>query len=325
MKWTYSFLVVLFSSTLFAQMKLAMPAEEGVVVTFESTATSLSYERPLEGTITFITDANEHPQPQALTQALRGFHHVDSFEVSSLTANGKRTTVWRYRLYPEGMGPWRLDPFVLLLKHEQSQALREVLVAGTTFPSPTALPSSEGAPSFEGDAEAIPFRWVDAWAWLKGHWLWIVGLIACLAIGASTYWWLPPLRRYLKERSLPPEKRAKIEFERLQQQHLLEQGQVRRYFYELTAVVRRYFERVYHLRATRQTTEEFLHQLHERLPFDVATWEPMQEFLKAADYVKFAGQQTPIEVAQAATKDAHAVVDEDVLRRRETSYKAAEV
>ncbi len=305
-------------------LHIPVKGDTDISITFDTKSEALVYEQPLEGTITFLTPVNERPRPTALVEQLRGFHNVESFEMSSLVVGAQRKTIWRYRMSLDGMGPWRLDPFVLLLENQQTKALREVLVAGVTFPTPQPLPVIEGEPVFNGDAARVPLRLVDVWEWMKDHVCWLLIALLLVAIAVSTRWWWKPLQRYLKERTLPPERRAQLEFERLMAQHLLEQGEVRRYFYELTAVIRRYFERVYHLRATRQTSEEFLHQLHALLPVDVQAWSAMQDFLKAADYVKFAGQQIPVPVAESATVDAHQIIDDDVQRRKAMEHKVAE-
>lgn len=319
LKKCFVLLMMVLPMVTWAGFSLPLPVmkDETVTLTLSSTANAMSIETPLDARLTLTTPAHEHPlNLQLTTSNVHGFADIQSFESSSTVAAGKRTTTWRYKMTLAASGPWVIDPFVFVLENERTKATREVLVKGLTLPSPVQLPAATGAPQLTATPEPVAFGWMDAWLWVKDHTLLLIGLAIAVALALTWKKWLKPIVRYFKERTLPPEKRALLEFERLQAQHFLEAGEVKRYFYELTGVVRRYFERAYTLRATRQTTDEFIQQLTQHLPFDVTTWEPMQNFLQAADVVKFAGQKTPIDVAQQATTDAHALVSYDANERQ---------
>lgn len=291
--------------------------DDTVTLTLSSTASSMDIESPFDACLTLTTPAHECPlNLQLNTSHVQGFVDLQSFEASSTITADQRVTTWRYKMTLDAIGPWVIHPFVFVLENERTKATREVLVKGVSLSPPTQLPATTGAPQLTAMPEPVAFGWMDAWLWIKDHTLFLIGLVLVATLAFTWKKWLKPTMRYFKERALPPEKRAILEFDRLQAQHLLEAGEVKRYFYELTGVVRRYFERAYTLRATRQTTEEFIQQLTHHLPFDVTTWESIQNFLQAADVVKFAGQKTPIDVAQQATTDARALVSYDANERQ---------
>lgn len=304
--------------TAWAKMAWTLPVlnDASVTLTLSTTANALHIEHPLHATLTLTSPANEHPLAFQITAShTHGFTDIQSFEVASDVLAGERTTTWRYRIMLNATGPWRIDPFILTLENERTKATRQLLIKGLQFPDPTPLPKVEGDPQYIPTPENVPFGWRDAWLWANDHRRLLGGGLLLILLAVTARYWLMPILRRLKERTLPPEKRAALEFERLQAQHLLQAGEVKRYFYELTGIVRRYFERAYALRATRQTTEEFIAQLSQILPQEVATWQPMQAFLQAADVVKFAGQQTPVELAEQATSDAQSFIDYDTQER----------
>ncbi len=65
---------------------------------------------------------------------------------------------------------------------------------------------------------------------------------------------------------------------------------VKRFYVELTAIVRRHVERTTAVKAPEQTTAEFLRAMQGHPAFDTSRRERLTAFLEAADLVKFAGQ-----------------------------------
>jgi hypothetical protein len=313
---------IVFPVGLFAGQTFSIPVLHAPDVTFSLSveADTFYIERPMDAFLTLESAPNErsisHPFNQTHTS---GFASIDAFEVSSEVINGKRLTTWRYHLTLDAIGPWRINPFIFTLENEQTKVTRDVLVKGMAFPPPAPLPVVEEneKPQMDAQPEEIAYSWEDAKLFMKEHpWL-ICTFIFVIALACTWKWWFLPIYRYLKERTLPPEKRAEIEFQRLQAQCLLEKGDVKRYFYELTAVVRRYFERAYALRATRQTSQEFLQQLTTMLSLDEVTVETMRTFLQTSDWVKFAGQDTSRDIAEQATREAHVLIEGDTRERRQ--------
>jgi hypothetical protein len=66
---------------------------------------------------------------------------------------------------------------------------------------------------------------------------------------------------------------------------------VKRFYVELTAVVRRYIERTTGLHAPEQTTEEFLREAGAGDVIARDERQRLKDFLEAADLVKFAAHQ----------------------------------
>ena len=130
--------------------------------------------------------------------------------------------------------------------------------------------------------------------------LWLAALGLLLAAGCGLFAWRR-LRRRAAEAVVPlsPQELAWLEFERLIQQNLAQED-VKRFFVELTGVVRRYIERTTGVQAPEQTTEEFLSQIARDTTFAAEESRRLKSFLESADLIKFAAHQPRAEDIEEA-------------------------
>lgn len=300
-----------------AAMRLPILEEEALAVVFTAEDETLSYETPLVGTLEVVSRAVEEATIPDLRERFRGFAIVEDFAAGRTEAVGKAQSRWRFRLTPDAVGPWTLRPFVFTVKNLRTGAVTKHLTRPVTFPPPPPLPPATGEPEANLEPEWVAPGWQTIAMWS----LWIL-----LAIGAVLA--LIPLcrriRRVLHERTLSPEARARLELDRLLAENLLAQGQFKRFYYGLTGVVRRYFERGYALRATRQTTQEFLSAVAGDARVSAEEREALAQFLTAADAVKFAGIAASATEAEAATRHVGALLEQAAANRlRRTAETSA--
>jgi hypothetical protein len=78
------------------------------------------------------------------------------------------------------------------------------------------------------------------------------------------------------------------ELKALVDENLIEKGDIKQFFLRLSAIVRRYIENRFGLRAPEQTTEEFLSGLEAASDFPAEFKPLLNNFLKYSDLVKFA-------------------------------------
>jgi hypothetical protein len=141
---------------------------------------------------------------------------------------------------------------------------------------------------------------------------------------AATYWWIVALagvavaatvglwrsRRRRREESgtpLTPVELAYLELQRLlENQHARED--VKLFYVELTAIVRRYIERTKGIHAPEQTTQEFLHEIGRRSDYPADESRRLMSFLEAADLVKFAAHQPRAEDIEESFRRAKVFV-----------------
>ena len=293
-------------------MRLPLFDEAGRTAVFVADDETVRYEAPLVGTIEVTTPANVEARLPELRPHLRGFSIVEAFEAGRTEAGSKARARWRLRLTPGGEGPWRLMPFVLTFRDVRTGAQQTVLTRAVDFPAPPALPAASGAPECDLEPEWVAPGWRTI-----GLWAGCAAALAALLAAAI------PLarraRRALHERTLSPEVRARLELDRLLAEGLLARRLFKPFYFGLTGVIRRYFERGYALRATRQTTEEFLASLSGEARIGQAAREALAAFLNAADRVKFAGVEASKAEAEAAVRRAREFIDAaDAQQKGET-------
>ena len=121
-------------------------------------------------------------------------------------------------------------------------------------------------------------------------WVWCLLAAAALLFAAFRF-----LRRresrVATERKRSPEEVAREALGALLAEDLPRRGLFKDFYVRLTGIVRVYIEETTGLRAPEQTTEEFLREMRTRATFSAERSIQLQEFLEAADMVKYAGQQ----------------------------------
>ncbi|MBI4372690.1 MAG: hypothetical protein HY585_03070 [Candidatus Omnitrophica bacterium] len=123
----------------------------------------------------------------------------------------------------------------------------------------------------------------------KRFWLWILAIIL-LTTGASFWYFFRrkqiPQNQPSPEEALLPHEEAYQALNRLRNSDLLRKGQVKVYFFQVSEILRRYFERRYHIRALESTTYELTKDLKDKVASD--HFKLIQEVLAFCDLVKFA-------------------------------------
>jgi hypothetical protein len=137
-------------------------------------------------------------------------------------------------------------------------------------------------------------------------WLLILPILL-FGAGALVWYWRKRRRKGDEAPSLSPRELAYLELERLLEQGLSEQD-VKLFYVELTAVVRRYIERTTGILAPEQTTEEFLQEISRRETFPPDERGRLRGFLQSADLVKFAAHEPRNEDVEESFRRAKAFV-----------------
>jgi hypothetical protein len=120
---------------------------------------------------------------------------------------------------------------------------------------------------------------------------WVIGLLIVALALALVLFIRSRKKKPLVQPTLPPDVIASLELDRLIQEDLPRQGRVKEFYLRLTGIVREYIEGTTGLRAPEQTTEEFLREVRHSDRFDGTHAVQLQDFLEAADMVKYAAQQ----------------------------------
>jgi hypothetical protein len=117
-------------------------------------------------------------------------------------------------------------------------------------------------------------------------------------------------RRWLQPATVPPGRWALDELARLEALGLPSAGEPERYHTLLSDTVRKYLELRVDVRATRQTTAEFLGRLGTEGRLSAEHLTLVREFLECCDLAKFAPTRATPEESRAAATLAHRIIEQ---------------
>ncbi|MEZ4809698.1 MAG: hypothetical protein R2819_05000 [Allomuricauda sp.] len=140
--------------------------------------------------------------------------------------------------------------------------------------------------------------------------------LGLLIVGGLVYWFFlrkKPLTEEEKEALLPPYDRALLELKKLENSKYLIQDEYKKYYSELTGIVRSYLEEDVHVSALESTTSQLIDKLEMlkdsgELKLEDETIEQFQKILQTADLVKFAKSKPSTAVAEQDRKLVEQIV-----------------
>lgn len=148
-------------------------------------------------------------------------------------------------------------------------------------------------------------------------WKWVLGIVlALLLIGALVYWFFfrpKPLTEEEKVALLPPYDRALLQLKELENSRYLIQDEYKKYYSELTNIVRSYLEEEVHVSALESTTDQLIERLEllkdaGELQLEEGTLSQFKKVLQTADLVKFAKSKPAMSLAEQDRKSVELIV-----------------
>ncbi|MFK2818960.1 hypothetical protein U0L90_02435 [Flavobacteriaceae sp. LMIT009] len=141
----------------------------------------------------------------------------------------------------------------------------------------------------------------------------IIGIIAFLL-----YWFIwreKPLTKEEKVALLPPYERAKLALVELDKTSYLENDELKKYYSELTGIIRTYIDEKVYDRALESTTEELISRLHllsegNQIDLSKDDIKNIDTILRRADLVKFAKSKPDVALAQIDRKTIDLEIDQ---------------
>ena len=211
-----------------------------------------------------------------------------------------------YTLEPTRAGKFVIDPIsVTFIDNRPGGSGKEHTIETEPITVEVAAAVAQEAPSLDhlhGLADPLPLPQSSSAA---RRWIAVTAVVAL--VGAAAVWWVRRRKR-LQSASVPTAAElAKLELQRLRESDLASR-EVKLFYVELTAIVRRYIERTKGIHAPEETTQEFLQEISLRKDFPAEQSRRLRGFLEAADLVKFAAHQPRDEDVDESFRRANAFV-----------------
>ncbi len=255
--------------------------------------------------LTLVIDAAEGVavEKPPFGDAFSGFAIRDWKDALPESKDGRRIVKQEYTLEPAASGRHVILPIPIRFKdgrpigdaqehvlETEALSVEVTSVVGAELPDLGALAQGEGP-------VAVP--------WKMPAWL-VAALAGGLALAAGVSGFVAWRRGRVPPKPLSSMEIAQRELDLLLERERAQRLDVKSFYVELTAIVRRHVERTTGVHAPEQTTPEFLRAIQGHPAFDELRRERLRAFLEAADLVKFAGFEPD-----------RAAVDASVERARE--------
>ncbi|MCK5638473.1 MAG: hypothetical protein KAH67_07155 [Flavobacteriaceae bacterium] len=225
---------------------------------------------------------------------------VQSFKIDSL----KNRLIKKYAITSFDSGRWVLPRQKVLIKNK-SFLTDSVIIDVATVPVDTIKQPMYPIKTIKN--EPYTFRDYQKYFWGSLLLLLIIGLILYFVLRKK-----PTPEEIIAK--IPPFDLAKQRLIELDDKKLLKQNKVKRYYVELTDIVRSFIEREMNIPALESTTDELLETITDfnnssSLNIPKETLLKLQRLLQEADLVKFAKSKPLLNEIELHRNDAETIID----------------
>lgn len=259
---------------------------------------------PIRYTVQVTAAADTEVMIPVLSGSLGEFTISDFGELPTRTEHGRVIVSRWYTLSVFATGD-HLVPAPKVPYRTPGEDLREV-EGNEVLVGVSSLLAQEKNPTDIRDIkspEEVPFDW-------RPYGIGAAVIVAVGLLGTGLFYWLNRPRRQRMLAPEAPHELALAALHKLRARHLIEAGQFEEYYIQLSAIVRRYLEDRFSLRAPEMTTEEFLLAVASDGRLAPAHRRLLSEFLSQADLVKFAKHLPTLQDSESAYTAARRFVEE---------------
>lgn len=234
---------------------------------------------------------------------LKGLEVIDTLKIDTI----KNKLVQKYILTGFDSGAFYIPQQQVFIKN-QAYLTDSLLINVATIAIDTTKIKKFPIKGIKGE----PYRLDD----FKGYIYWAIALL--ILIGLLVYYFIYKKKKEEKEvivvPSLPPYEEAIQKLQELDNKLLWQNNHIKKYYSELTGIVRAYIERELKIPALESTTDELIDTLKDfdeikSIETTKETIQKLKELLQESDLVKFAKSKPLSDEIEQDRKDAKNVID----------------
>lgn len=263
-------------------------AERGPArVTLELDKKEITIADRINLTISVDIDEDYEVELPAFGDKLEQFGIVDYHNTQpELIDNNRKLLKRTYVLEPFLSGDYHISPMKIIFfkKAEKETDKHFIETPEVTVKVKSLLPEDMKDLKLNEIVPPLPYpRSYTVWIWSG-----VAVLLAVLAGGGFLYYRKRLNGREIIEVRFKAHEIAYNELKALVDENLIDKGDIKQFYLRLSAIVRKYIENRFGLKAPEQTTEEFLFGLEKAGEFPSEYKPLLKDFLNHCDLVKFA-------------------------------------
>lgn len=247
-------------------------------------------------------------------ESLDSYKIVDYVPRESIATDGTSTQIQRYTLQPMLSGDQTILPILIEFVDNRPGKAKspddfdayEILTDRIEFTVRSMMLDNDSLDLKPPMGELAPIETASPYQSIM-PWLLAAGGLLIVVLSAVAFW----LSRSTKQLKVDAYEVAKLRIDQLLQRwNSPESMSAEDYFVEISAIIRQYLEDRFEIRAPELTTEEFLELAANGQQLTRDQQRALQEFLRKADMVKFAGVRATHEEVQQASRIANHFIEE---------------
>ena len=253
--------------------------------------------------VTALQEGYTLDEPQ-LGQQLGGWSIGDYTSAPpSLDDQGRHVTTREYELHPFLSGSYEIPPLTFRVRAHAGRGDGASPDSFTLTTEPIPVEVTSLLDDQRRDLTVGPIKSVVGLPSSARTWLWMAAGGAVLALGTLVALYIRRRRQWPAEAlRYTAHELASVKLARLAERKLVERGEVKAFYREVSQILRQYIEDRFALHAPERTTEEFLREARRSAVFTTAQADMLGDFLAHCDQVKFA-ELTPTTAEAQRTFD----------------------
>lgn len=248
-------------------------------------------------TLSMTIDEDYQFELPGFGEKLEQFGIVDYHTSQPVLTGGNRKKISRtYILEPFLSGEYKIPPMAVLFwkmgeKTDPHKIETEELMVRVT----SLLPEKMAGMKIHDIVPPLPLP--------RSYKMWMTagvggGVLILIILGAMILYKKKKAKNSVQKKQIPAHELAYMELSKLMEQELIEKGEIKLFYHQISDILRRYIEKRFGLCAPEQTTEEFLSSLKGSKGFITHYNSLLKSFLSGCDLVKFAEHQPSSEDIQ---------------------------